>query len=34
MADWATPDIASIAATSAATPNTYIFFFMIGPPLN
>ena len=34
MADWATPDRASIAATSAATPNTYIFFFMIGPPLN
>ena len=34
MADWATPDRASIAATSAATPKTYIFFFMIGSPLN
>ena len=33
MAEWATPDRASIAATSAATPNTYIFFFMMVSPL-
>jgi hypothetical protein len=34
MADWATPDRASKAATSAATPKTYIFFFVIGSTPN